>query len=142
MQQFKSQSPPGGRIINNGSLAAHVPRPYAAAYAISKHAVLGLTRCTSLEGRRFGIAATQIDVGEYRTEVSGERIRVRGTQDLLRSLGNALTDIVAPATSAGVRQSDGSLRKEATINAKHVASSIVHIAELPLDVTVLEMNIM
>lgn len=69
MRQFKSQSPQGGRIINNGSLAAHVPRPYVAAYAISKHAVLGLTKSTSLEGRKFGIACTQIDIGEFGTQL-------------------------------------------------------------------------
>jgi NAD(P)-dependent dehydrogenase (short-subunit alcohol dehydrogenase family) len=70
MRQFKSQTPQGGRIINNGSLAAYVPRPYVAAYAISKHAVLGLTKCTSLEGRKFGIACTQIDIGEFTTSSS------------------------------------------------------------------------
>jgi NAD(P)-dependent dehydrogenase (short-subunit alcohol dehydrogenase family) len=65
IRQFKSQVPPGGRIINNGSIAAYVPRPLAVAYTVSKHAILGLTRSTSLEGRAFKIACTQIDIGQF-----------------------------------------------------------------------------
>lgn len=65
LRTFKSQSPPGGRIINNGSLAAHTPRPYTSSYSISKHAMLGLTKSTALEGRACGIAVTQIDVGMW-----------------------------------------------------------------------------
>ncbi|KAG8819315.1 hypothetical protein FRC17_010479 [Serendipita sp. 399] len=115
---FKTQRPPGGRIINNGSLAAHVPRPHAAAYAISKHAILGLTRSTQLEGRTFGITCTQIDIG------------------------NAMTQMAHGTATSGALQPDGSTRVEGAIDARHVANVVVHIAGLPLDVTVLEMNIM
>lgn len=118
IKQFKSQSPQGGRIINNGSLAAYMPRPNSSPYAISKHAILGLTRSTSLEGRKFGITCTQIDVG------------------------NAMTEMASAHALSGALQPDGSFRKEAAIDAQHVASSVVHIASLPLDVTVLVMNIM
>ncbi|KIM30096.1 hypothetical protein M408DRAFT_328492 [Serendipita vermifera MAFF 305830] len=115
---FKNQTPKGGRIINNGSLAAHVPRPHGSIYAISKHAILGLTKATSLEGRAHNIACTQIDVG------------------------NAMTQMAAETANEGALQPDGSTRTEPAIDAKHIANSIVHIASLPLDVTVLEMNIM
>ncbi|KAG8768266.1 hypothetical protein FRC20_005095 [Serendipita sp. 405] len=115
---FKSQSPPGGRIINNGSLAAHVPRPHGAAYAISKHAILGLTKSTQLEGRQFGISCTQLDIG------------------------NAMTQMAHGAATSGALQPDGSTRVEGAIDAQHVANAVVHVANLPLDVTVLEMNIM
>lgn len=139
MRQFKSQSPQGGRIINNGSVAAHVPRPYVAAYSISKHAVLGLTKCTSLEGRKFGIACTQIDLGEFGIWLC---FYAWGFDSRSMSSGNALTDMAAPVVNTGFPQADGSIKKEKAIDPKYVASSIVHIASLPLDVTVLQMNIM
>ncbi|PBK97923.1 NAD(P)-binding protein [Armillaria gallica] len=114
---FKNQAPPGGRIINNGSLSAHVPRPFSFPYTASKHAITGLTKCTSLDGRPFNISCTQIDIG------------------------NAQTDMAA-RLSKGALQSDGRVIPEAMIDVQHVAAAIVHIASLPNDVTVLEMNIM
>ncbi|GJE91931.1 SDR family oxidoreductase [Phanerochaete sordida] len=117
MKVFKSQSPPGGRIINNGSIAAHAPRPHAVAYTATKHAVLGLTRATALDGRAFGITCTQIDIGNAHTEM-------------------------AAGHQVGALQPDGSMRAEGTFDVQHVADAIVHIAGLPLDVTVLNFNIM
>ncbi|KAG6837604.1 hypothetical protein H0H93_006125 [Arthromyces matolae] len=114
---FKSQSPQGGRIINNGSLAAYVPRPLASPYTCSKHAISGLTKTTALEGRAFDITCTQIDVGNAHTEMA---------------VGHTL----------GALQPDGRIIPEATFDVKHVADSIVHIASLPNDVTVLQYNIM
>ncbi|KAH7885142.1 hypothetical protein F5I97DRAFT_1937423 [Phlebopus sp. FC_14] len=114
---FKSQTPTGGRIINNGSLAAHVPRPHSVAYACSKHAVSGLTKSSAIEGRHFDIAVTQIDIG------------------------NAHTTMAAGHT-LGALQPDGRRVVEPTFDPVHVAQSIVHIASLPNSVTVLEMNIM
>ncbi|SJL07283.1 related to 3-oxoacyl-[acyl-carrier protein] reductase [Armillaria ostoyae] len=114
---FKNQAPPGGRIINNGSLSAHVPRPFSFPYTASKHAIIGLTKCTSLDGRPFNISCTQIDIG------------------------NAQTDMAA-RLSKGALQPDGRVIPEAMIDVQHVAAAIVHIASLPNDVTVLEMNIM
>ncbi|KAF4562587.1 short-chain dehydrogenases/reductases (SDR) family protein [Pleurotus pulmonarius] len=114
---FKSQTPAGGRIINNGSLSAHVPRPHTFPYACSKHAISGLTKCTALDGRAHNITCTQIDIG------------------------NAHTEMVSAQTQ-GILQPNGAIVPEATFDVKHVADSIVHIAQLPNDVTVLEMNIM
>ncbi|PBK74621.1 NAD(P)-binding protein [Armillaria solidipes] len=114
---FKNQAPPGGRIINNGSLSSHVPRPFSFPYTVSKHAITGLTKCTSLDGRPFNISCTQIDIG------------------------NAQTDMAA-RLSKGALQPDGRVIPEAMIDVQHVAAAIVHIASLPNDVTVLEMNIM
>ncbi|KAF7422936.1 hypothetical protein PC9H_011100 [Pleurotus ostreatus] len=114
---FKAQTPAGGRIINNGSLSAHVPRPHTFPYACSKHAISGLTKCTALDGRAHNITCTQIDIG------------------------NAHTDMVSAQTQ-GILQPNGAIIPEATFDVKHVADSIVHIAQLPNDVTVLEMNIM
>jgi len=114
---FKKQTPQGGRIINNGSISAHTPRPNASPYTTSKHAVLGLTKSTALEGRSFDISVTQIDIG------------------------NAATPL-AESFRSGTLQADGSLRVEALLYVQHVADAIVHIADLPTDVQVLEMNIM
>ncbi|KAK0464728.1 oxidoreductase protein [Desarmillaria tabescens] len=114
---FKSQTPPGGRIINNGSLSAHVPRPFSFPYTASKHAITGLTKCTSLDGRPFNISCTQIDIG------------------------NAQTDMAA-RLSKGALQPDGRVIPEAMIDVQHIADIIVHIASLPNDVTVLDMNVM
>ncbi|SDM17116.1 SDR family oxidoreductase [Nonomuraea jiangxiensis] len=107
----------GGRIINNGSLSAHVPRPHAAAYTATKHAITGLTKAISLEGRAYGIACGQIDVG------------------------NAATDMTA-AMSHGVLQANGSVAAEPTIDVRNVAEAIVFMAGLPLDANVQFMTVM
>jgi NAD(P)-dependent dehydrogenase (short-subunit alcohol dehydrogenase family) len=107
----------GGRIINNGSLSAYVPRPFAVAYNTTKHAITGLTRSLSLEGRAFNIACGQIDVG------------------------NAATDMTE-RMSAGVPQADGSLKGEPTIAVEHVARAVVYMASLPLDANVQFMTVM
>lgn len=114
---MRRQVPMGGRIINNGSVSAHVPRPGSAPYAMSKHAVTGLTRTLALDGRAFDIAAGQIDIG------------------------NALTEMVAPM-QAGIRQPDGSMRAEAVMDAAHAASAVVYMAGLPLDANVPFMTVM
>ncbi|KAG9027848.1 hypothetical protein FRB95_007329 [Tulasnella sp. JGI-2019a] len=115
---FKQQNPSGGRIINNGSLAAYTPRPHALAYTVSKHAISGLTKTIALEGRSFNISATQIDIG------------------------NAETAMTAETQQGGRLQADGTIRSEPVMNAGHVADAIVHIANLPNDVQVLNMAIM
>ncbi|WP_435257315.1 SDR family oxidoreductase [Thioclava sp. FR2] len=115
--QMRRQDPLGGRIINNGSISAHVPRPGSVPYTMSKHAVTGLTRTLSLDGRRFNIACGQIDIG------------------------NALTEM-AVAMTKGVPQADGSIRAEATMDVKHVASSVLHMANLPLETNVQFMTVM
>jgi NAD(P)-dependent dehydrogenase (short-subunit alcohol dehydrogenase family) len=114
---MRAQTPSGGRIINNGSISAHVPRPGSAAYTATKHAITGLTRSLSLDGRPFNIACSQIDIG------------------------NAATEMTARMTS-GVPQADGSKRAEPTFDAAHVASTIVHMAGLPLDTNVQFITIM
>jgi NAD(P)-dependent dehydrogenase (short-subunit alcohol dehydrogenase family) len=106
---MRHQSPRGGRIINNGSISAHVPRPGSAPYTMSKHAVTGLTRSLALDGRAFDIACAQIDIG------------------------NALTDMAARFTK-GVPQADGSVRSEPVMDVDHVARMVLHMASLPLDV--------
>ncbi|EIW59556.1 short-chain dehydrogenase/reductase SDR [Trametes versicolor FP-101664 SS1] len=113
---FKSQTPQGGRIINNGSISAYTPRPFSYAYTASKHAVLGLTKTTLLDGRAHNITCTQVDIGGAQTVMS--------------------------PPERGTLQPDGSYSREATFDAKHVGESIVHVANLPLDVTVLTFNIM
>jgi NAD(P)-dependent dehydrogenase (short-subunit alcohol dehydrogenase family) len=115
---MKRQRPIGGRIINNGSISAHVPRPNSIAYTASKHAVTGLTRATALDGRAFGIACGQIDIGNATTQ----------TTDSMRG--------------AGIRQPDGSLHPEPTIPAAEVARAVVYMASLPLDANVLFMTVM
>jgi len=114
---FKLQQPTGGRIINNGSLSAHVPRPHMYPYTTSKHALTGLTKCTALDGRKYNIACTQIDIG------------------------NA-TSALTSGFEAGTLQADGRVLPEPTIDAQHVADTVVHIANLPNDVTILEVIIM
>ncbi len=114
---MRRQSPQGGRIINNGSVSAHVPRPGSAPYTLSKHAVTGLTRTLSLDGRRFGIACGQIDIG------------------------NALTDMAEKMTR-GVPQADGTEKVEPVMDARHVAEAVLHMASLPLDVNVPFMTVM
>jgi NAD(P)-dependent dehydrogenase (short-subunit alcohol dehydrogenase family) len=116
---MKTQEPRGGRIINNGSISAHVPRPMSSAYTATKHAVTGLTKCIVLDGRAHDITASQIDIG------------------------NALTDLAAAAGMAtGVPQADGSIRPEPTMDVEHVGEAVLHIANLPLDVNVPFMTIM
>jgi NAD(P)-dependent dehydrogenase (short-subunit alcohol dehydrogenase family) len=114
---MKDQSPPGGRIINNGSVSAQVPRPNAAAYTASKHGVTGLTEAISLEGRRFGIVCGQID------------------------MGNAETELTA-GLAQGVLQPDGSRLPEPMMDVRHAAEAVLHMASLPLDTNVLFMTIM
>ena len=114
---MKSQSPPGGRIINNGSISAHVPRPNSAPYTVSKHGLAGLTRSTALDCRPYGIACGQIDIG------------------------NANTDM-ATSFAGGTLQADGSTRVEPTMDAQDVAKAVVYMAELPLDANVLFMTVM
>jgi NAD(P)-dependent dehydrogenase (short-subunit alcohol dehydrogenase family) len=108
---MKAQVPRGGRIINNGSISAHAPRPSSAPYTATKHGITGLTKATALDGRRFDIACGQIDVG------------------------NALTDMTARMTQ-GVPQADGSVRAEATMDVQHVASAVLYMAGLPLEANV------
>jgi NAD(P)-dependent dehydrogenase (short-subunit alcohol dehydrogenase family) len=114
---MREQSPQGGRIINNGSISAHAPRPGSIPYTSTKHAITGLTKSLSLDGRPFDICASQIDIG------------------------NALTDM-AQAMTTGMPQPDGSIRPEATMNVTHVASSVLHMANLPLDANVQFMTVM
>jgi NAD(P)-dependent dehydrogenase (short-subunit alcohol dehydrogenase family) len=114
---MKSQDPRGGRIINNGSISAHSPRPDSAPYTATKHAITGLTRCTALDGRKHDIACSQIDIGNAATELT-ER----------------MTD--------GVPQADGRIAPEPRMDVAHVASAIVYIASLPLDANVQFMTIM
>jgi NAD(P)-dependent dehydrogenase (short-subunit alcohol dehydrogenase family) len=108
---MKDQSPRGGRIINNGSISAHVPRPCAIAYTATKHAVTGLTKAISLEGRAYDVACGQIDVG------------------------NAATEMTA-AMTARVLNADGSMTPEPTMDARHVAAAVLYMAGLPLDANV------
>jgi NAD(P)-dependent dehydrogenase (short-subunit alcohol dehydrogenase family) len=114
---MKAQDPRGGRIINNGSISAHVPRPNAIAYTATKHAITGLTRAISLEGRAHDIACGQIDVGNAATEM-------------------------AAAMEKGVLQADGSIRAEPTMDVAHTAAAVVSMAELPLDANIEFMTIM
>jgi NAD(P)-dependent dehydrogenase (short-subunit alcohol dehydrogenase family) len=114
---MKAQEPKGGRIINNGSISAHAPRPMSVAYTATKHAVTGLTKCVSLDGRKHDIACGQIDIG------------------------NALTDLAA-RMAKGVPQADGSVRPEALMDVRHVGEAVLQMANLPLDVNVQFMTIM
>ena len=106
-----NQDPRGGRIINNGSVSAHSPRPGSAAYTATKHALTGLTKATALDGRALDISCGQIDIG------------------------NAATNLTAQMT-VGVAQADGSVRAEPLIDAEHVARAVLYMASLPLDTTV------
>lgn len=114
---MRRQSPQGGRIINNGSISAHVPRPGSAPYTMSKHAVTGLTRTLSLDGRAFDIACGQIDIG------------------------NALTNMAMKMTK-GVPQADGSTAIEPVMDVAHVADAVLHMASLPPEANVQFMNVM
>jgi NAD(P)-dependent dehydrogenase (short-subunit alcohol dehydrogenase family) len=114
---MKSQTPRGGRIINNGSISAHVPRPNSAPYTAAKHAITGLTKSAALDGRKYDIACGQIDVG------------------------NADTPMTARMKD-GVLQPDGSVAAEPTMDAEHVARAVVYMASLPLDANVLFLTVM
>ena len=117
IRMMKRQSPPGGRIINNGSISAHAPRPSSAPYTATKHAVTGLTRSIALDGRGFGISAGQIDIG------------------------NAATDLTA-RMAEGVPQADGTSRVEPTFDVEDVARAVSYMAGLPPSANVLFMTVM
>jgi NAD(P)-dependent dehydrogenase (short-subunit alcohol dehydrogenase family) len=114
---MKSQTPRGGRIINNGSISAHTPRPHSSPYAATKHAVTGLTKACALDGRRYDIACGQIDIG------------------------NAATDMTERMNS-GVMQADGSLRAEPTMDVRLIGDAVVQMASLPPEANVLFMTVM
>ena len=114
---MKAQSPKGGRIINNGSISAHAPRPYSVAYTATKHAVTGLTKCISLDGRKDDIVGSQIDIGNAATEMT-ERM------------------------TKGVPQPNGTTMVEPRMEVKHVGSAVLYMANLPLDANVQFMTIM
>jgi NAD(P)-dependent dehydrogenase (short-subunit alcohol dehydrogenase family) len=114
---MKAQSPRGGRIINNGSISAHAPRPNSTPYTATKHAVTGLTKCASLDGRKYDIACGQIDIG------------------------NALTEMAA-RMAKGVPQANGEIAIEAVMDVQHVANAIVHMASLPLEANIQFVTVM
>lgn len=111
MRMMKAQQPQGGRIINNGSISAHVPRPNSAPYTATKHAITGLTRSISLDGRAFNIACSQIDIGNAATEMT-ERMK------------------------SGVPQANGTMMVEPRMDVRHVADAVLYMANLPLDANV------
>ena len=114
---MKAQTPQGGRIINNGSISAHTPRPDSAPYTATKHAMTGLTKSISLDGRKYNIACGQLDIGNAATEMT-ERM------------------------TKGVRQADGTMRPEPRIDPRHVADAVLYMASLPLDANVQFMTVM
>jgi NAD(P)-dependent dehydrogenase (short-subunit alcohol dehydrogenase family) len=116
-RMMKSQNPRGGRIINNGSISAHAPRPNSAPYTATKHAITGLTKAASLDGRKYDIACGQIDIGNAHTEM-------------------------AARMANGVPQANGQIAIEPLMNVAHVASSIVYMASLPLDANVQFLTVM
>lgn len=116
-QAMKEQSPQGGRIINNGSISAHAPRPNSVAYTATKHAITGLTKTASLDGRKYDIAVGQVDIG------------------------NALTEMARKMTT-GVPQADGSTKVEAVMDVENVASTVLHMASLPPEANVLFVTVM
>lgn len=116
LRRMRSQSPAGGRIVNNGSISAHRPRPRSAAYTITKHAVTGLSRSIALDGRADGITCTQIDIGNAATAMTGGFV------------GTAL-------------QPDGTMREEPTFDARHVAEMVATVVELPNDVSVPDLTV-
>ncbi len=117
IRMMKAQNPRGGRIINNGSISAHTPRPNSAPYTAAKHAITGLTKSTSLDGRAFDIACGQIDIG------------------------NAATDMTT-TMGTGMPQANGTVAVEARMDVQHVAEAILYMANLPLDVNVPFMTVM
>ncbi len=114
---MRDQEPAGGRIINNGSISAHTPRPGSAAYTATKHAITGLTKATALDGRAHRIACGQIDIGNAATEMTGRM-------------------------AAGIVQADGTVRAEPTMDVAEVGRAVAHMASLPLDANVLTMTVM
>jgi NAD(P)-dependent dehydrogenase (short-subunit alcohol dehydrogenase family) len=116
-RSMKAQQPQGGRIINNGSISAHAPRPNSAPYTASKHGMTGLTKATSLDGRKYNIACGQVDIGNAATEMTARM-------------------------GQGVPQANGSTAVEPTFDANHVANAVVYMASLPLDSNVLFMTVM
>ena len=114
---MKDQSPRGGRIINNGSISAHAPRPFSIAYTSTKHAVTGLTKSTSLDGRAYDIACGQIDIGNADTAMGGRM-------------------------KAGVQQADGSIKPEAVMDVDIVGNAVAHMASLPLDANIQFLTVM
>ena len=114
---MKDQSPRGGRIINNGSISAHAPRPNSAPYTSTKHAVTGLTKAASLDGRKYDIAVGQIDIGNAETEL-------------------------AARMANGVPQADGSIKAEPLMNVDHIGQAVAYMASLPLESNVLFMTVM
>ncbi len=116
IRQFKAQSPQGGRIVNNGSISAHAPRPMSVAYTATKHAITGLTKCIALDGRPFNIACGQLDVGNADTAMGGRM-------------------------KAGVPQARGDVMPEPVMDVEHCGSAIRYMASLPLDANVLTMTI-
>jgi NAD(P)-dependent dehydrogenase (short-subunit alcohol dehydrogenase family) len=117
VRMMKAQDPAGGRIINNGSISAHSPRPRSAGYTATKHAITGLTKSIALDGRPFGIACGQIDIGNAATEMT-------------------------QAISKGAVQADGSVVAEPTFDAEYVADAVLYMASLPLDANVQFLTIM
>lgn len=117
IRMMKSQTPQGGRIINNGSISAHAPRPMSAPYTATKHAITGLTKSIALDGRAFNIACGQIDIG------------------------NAGTEMTIPM-AAGILQPDGSKKVEPLMDVDHVGQAVLHMAQLPLESNILSMTIM
>ena len=113
---MKAQDPQGGRIINNGSISAHAPRPRSVGYTVTKHAITGLTKSISLDGRPYNIACGQIDIGNAATELT-ERF------------------------SRGVPQANGTIAAEPTFDSRHVADAVLYMASLPLDANVLFLTI-
>ena len=118
VRMMKSQDPMGGRIINNGSISAHAPRPNSAPYTSTKHAITGLTKSTSLDGRKYNIVCSQIDIG------------------------NAATELIAPRAKLGLPQADGSLVVEPLMDVDHVGEAIVLMASFPLETNVQFITIM
>ena len=114
---MKTQSPQGGRIINNGSISAHVPRPLSAPYTATKHAITGLTKTIALDGRPFNIACGQIDIGNAATEMT-------------------------EAMAVGILQADQSIKIEPRMDVDHVGQAVLHMAQLPLESNILSMTIM
>jgi NAD(P)-dependent dehydrogenase (short-subunit alcohol dehydrogenase family) len=114
---MKEQTPRGGRIINNGSISAHAPRPNSAPYTASKHAITGLTKSTALDGRKYDIACGQIDIGNAETELTARM-------------------------KQGILQANGSIAVEPTMDVEHVARAVVYMASLPLDANVLSLTVM
>jgi len=114
---MKSQDPRGGRIINNGSISAHAPRPNSAPYTATKHAVTGLTKATSLDGRKYDIACSQIDIGNANSQMAEKMVQ-------------------------GVPQANGSMAPEPVMDLEHVASAVLYMARLPLSANVQFMTIM